>query len=53
MNVTRLLEHFHLPGDSPETIQQLRKLFVVLAVGGCLPSAENQTLVASEMIEQF
>lgn len=36
MITAQLIEHFHLLGDAPETVQQLRKIIVALAVTGKL-----------------
>ncbi|MGJ0509186.1 MAG: restriction endonuclease subunit S [Methylocystis sp.] len=43
MNAERLLEGFNLLGDEPETVQQLRKLIVALAVAGKLTSTSETT----------
>src|SRR5208337_2086804 len=43
MNTERLLDGFNLLGDGPETVQQLRKLIVALAVAGKLTSTSETT----------
>jgi len=50
---SNLLEKFHLLGDSPEVIQQLRKLIIVLAIGGKLAPENNQNFNAKVILEQI
>lgn len=50
---SKLLEELHLLGDAPETVQLLRKLIVVLAVGGKLLPAGQQTLDARSLLERI
>ncbi len=53
MNADRLLDAFHLLGDDPETVQQLRKLAVGLALSGKLLASTQATLTPSDLREEI
>jgi type I restriction enzyme, S subunit len=52
MNTERLLDGFNLLGDEPETVQQLRKLIVGLAVAGKLTS-RSETITDAITLMKF
>jgi hypothetical protein len=49
MITAKLIEHFHLLGDAPETVQQLRKVIVALAITGRLSNEGHQAADASSL----
>jgi type I restriction enzyme S subunit len=51
MNADRLLDGFNLLGDEQETVQQLRKLIVALAVAGKLISTNETTDEATSLMK--
>lgn len=50
MNAERLLDGFNLLGDGPETVQQLRKLVIGLAISGKLIVAGEETIEPTDLL---
>lgn len=48
-----LIEHFHLLGDAPETMQQLRKIIVALAIRGKLANEGKLAIDASSLRDEI
>lgn len=53
MNAAKLIDRFHLLGDAPSVVEQLRKLIVVLAVGGKFASADFQGADPTLLFEEL
>lgn len=48
-----LIAHFHLLGDAPETVQQLRKVIVALAIRGKLSNEGKLAIDASSLRDEI
>ena len=51
MNAARLLDGFNLLGDEPETVQQVRKLVVGLAVSGRLVVTDEEAIEPADLLK--